>query len=129
MLSRCYYNKNAAFNRYGGRGIKVCDQWKNDFESFYNWAKANGYNESLTIDRIDNDGDYTPSNCRWVSVSEQANNRSTNRHLTINGERLTISQIARKYNLNDNSLRTRLKNGSTQEDVEYWCNLERRALL
>lgn len=75
MKQRCYYKKHVRFERYGGRGIIVCDEWKNDFLKFYEWAMSNGYSDNLTLDRIDNDGNYEPSNCRWVTPKEQFENQ------------------------------------------------------
>ena len=83
MKRRCYNKQNARYDRYGGRGITVCDEWLNNFQSFYDWAISNGYSDDLTIDRIDNDGNYEPSNCRWSTAKEQCNNRGSNINITI----------------------------------------------
>lgn len=84
MKRRCCDPGNQRYHQYGGRGITVCDEWRNDFKKFYEWAMANGYDENAprgqcTIDRIDNDGDYSPDNCRWVDMKTQRNNRSDSR--------------------------------------------------
>ena len=80
MKRRCYNKNNKDYGRYGGRGIVMCDEWKNDFMSFYSWAINNGYRDDLTIDRINNDGIYEPDNCKWVTMKEQAQNRSTTKN-------------------------------------------------
>ena len=90
---------------------------KNSFENFYNWAMANGYQDNLTIDRIDNNGNYEPSNCRWITKKEQLNNTSRNKFYVIKGERLTLTQIAQKYNINVNTLYKRERLGKREEDL------------
>lgn len=75
MKSRCEQPNNNRYYRYGARGIRVCDEWKNSFESFYEWAMNNGYREDLTIERKDNDGNYCPENCEWITLAEQAKNK------------------------------------------------------
>ena len=84
MKTRCYNPKDEHYARYGSRGITVCDAWRNDFQAFYDWAIANGYDENAprgkcTIDRIDNDKGYYPDNCRWADMKTQNNNKSTKR--------------------------------------------------
>ncbi len=84
MKNRCYNPKTHNYHRYGGRGITVCDEWRNDFGKFYEWAMANGYDENApymqcTIDRIDNDKGYSPNNCRWADAKTQVHNRSVSR--------------------------------------------------
>lgn len=89
----------------------MCDEWINNPQSFYDWAICNGYKKELTIDRINVDGNYEPSNCRWATKEEQDNNRRTNRRITYKGETKTLSQWAKKYNINTTTLSDRLKTG------------------
>lgn len=111
MKQRCYNTKNASYQYYGPKGIKVCDEWLEDFMNFYNWAIKNGYRENLTIDRIDSDKDYCPDNCRWVTCKEQMINRKSNHWTTYKESTKTLSQWAEEYNLTVSCLKWRLKNG------------------
>jgi hypothetical protein len=92
MIRRCYYPSHAAYKNYGGRGIRVCDQWRRDPQAFLAWAKQTGYRHTggsrnrLSLNRIDNNGDYSPENCTWSTDDEQAGNRTNNRWITIGGE-------------------------------------------
>lgn len=92
IKKRCYNPHDARYDRYGGRGIGVCQEWKDNFQAFYDWAMQNGYDESLTIDRIDNDCDYCPENCRWTDSKTQARNRSTNVRITIGNATKTLTE-------------------------------------
>ena len=76
MKKRCYNKKDKRYSSYGGRGITICDEWLNDFNSFYDWSMEHGYREDLTIDRIDNDGNYEPLNCQWITRSENSTKRN-----------------------------------------------------
>ena len=92
MKGRCYNKGNARYADWGGRGIEVCEQWRNSFESFYTWAMANGYQDNLTIDRIDNNGNYCPENCRWVGQQEHCRHRRSNINLTIGHSTRTLME-------------------------------------
>lgn len=110
MHERCSRPKHPHFKSYGGRGIKVCEEWKS-YESFRDWALSNGYSDDLTIDRKDNDGNYEPSNCRWITIKEQAANKSTNHYITVNGENIIISECSRRYGIPKSTIRWREMNG------------------
>lgn len=103
LRSRCYCKTNKSFHNYGGRGIKICNEWQN-FQTFHEWAYSNGYNENAkymecTLDRIDVNGNYEPSNCRWVNMKTQNNNRRNNHLITYNNETHTIAEWSEIYNI------------------------------
>lgn len=95
MLSRCYNPKSISYCYYGKKGITVCDEWKVSFESFANWADQNNYNDSLSIERIDNSKGYSPENCCWIPLSEQANNKTTTVLYTHDGETHNLKEWCR----------------------------------
>lgn len=108
MKQRCYNKNNKSYNNYGGRGIIVYSEWKNEFMNFYNWAINNGYDSGLTLDRINVNGNYEPNNCRWVNQLNQQNNRRNNRFITYLGETKTLCQWSRVLNIPSFTLRKRL---------------------
>ena len=95
MISRCGIKTDTNYKFYGGRGISVCKSWKNDFVKFYEWAISNGYKEGLTIERKDNNKDYSENNCKWATMQEQANNKRTTRLITVDGITKTQTEWAR----------------------------------
>lgn len=119
MYCRCYYAGTNKYNNYGGKGIKVCEEWKHTqgFINFYNWAMGNGYDESLTLDRIDNDGNYEPQNCRWVTPKQQGRNKSNNVFYEFNGETKTGSQWCEEYGVSYTTFKDRLQRGWTIEQA------------
>ena len=119
MRKRCLNPLAHGYENYGGRGIKVCDEWleKDGFIKFKEWALANGYEKGLSLDRIDNNGNYEPSNCRWATDREQANNRRNNVLVTYKGETHTISEWAKKTGLKESCIRYRFHHGWKEEDL------------
>ena len=107
MRKRCYSSKEPAYKDYGGRGIFVCDEWRNDYNSFLNWSLINGYKKGLSIDRIDNNKGYTPDNCRFVDNYMQANNKRNNIILELKGEKKTLPNWAREFNISAKKLYAR----------------------
>lgn len=111
MKARCNKQNHQDYPRYGGRGITICSEWLSDFKQFYNWAINNGYQDNLTIDRIDVNGNYEPSNCRWATIKQQANNRRTSHFITINNETLSLTEWANKVGLDRSTLQKRIDSG------------------
>lgn len=111
IKDRCFNEKCASFKYYGGRGIKMCKEWKDDFATFKDWAIQNGYKEDLTIDRIDVNGDYCPENCRWITMEEQQKNKRNVKKITYNGETHSISEWAKITGIKYGTLWNRIKKG------------------
>lgn len=114
IKQRCYNKNNSSYKYYGSRGIKVCKEWLLSVESFYEWLHQNGYNScanygEFTVDRIDNNGDYSPENCRLVTLKEQCYNRRSNNLITYNNETKTLTEWSKQYNININTLKKRIK--------------------
>lgn len=120
MRDRCYLLSANEYKNYGGKGIKVCEEWndkKTGLISFAEWAYSNGYDENLTIDRINVNGDYEPSNCRWLTRQEQNNNTSRNINITYNGETHNIKEWSKILGVSDKTLTGRIRRGWKLEDV------------
>jgi hypothetical protein len=114
MKARCHSKTCSKYGRYGARGIQVCDEWRNSFASFEEWAVGNGFQENLQLDRIDNSKGYSPSNCRWVSCIQNQANRD--RSLIFpSGE--TTAEVAKRLGMAPNSIRERLKRGMSKEQA------------
>jgi hypothetical protein len=117
IKKRCNNKNCKAFKNYGGRGIKICDEWSNDFLVFYAWSCISGYADNLSIDRIDNDGDYCPENCKWVTTEEQNRNTRQCIYVTIEGVIKTISEWARIAGVCIKTFKRRLALGLTGKDL------------
>ena len=108
IKQRCYNPKFPKFNDYGGRDISVCDEWKNNIDSFIKWALENGYKDEFSIDRINNDGNYCPENCRWADNETQANNKRTNHYIIYKGKKYTVTTFCKAFNLNRDIINQRI---------------------
>lgn len=111
MKSRCYLKNSGCYERYGGRGIIVCEDWKNDFSTFKQWALSSGYNDNLTIERIDFNGNYEPSNCTWIPLPEQSNNRRSSIFIEYQGQTMNLKQWSDKLGIKYGTLNSRYKRG------------------
>jgi hypothetical protein len=111
MKSRCFNTSNKYYKDYGGRGITVCSEWINDISKFYEWSILNGHSSVLTIDRINNDGNYEPSNCRWVGMDVQSYNKRSTIIITINGISKNFLEWSKETGLRIDCLKGRIKRG------------------
>lgn len=116
MKNRCCRKNHETYPWYGGRGIRICEDWT-DYEAFEKWALSSGYGPNLTIDRIDVNGDYTPENCRWITRKDQAYNRRDNHRLTFRGETLTITEWAKRIECTPTCIYYRLNAGWNLEEI------------
>ena len=112
MLARTERTTDQRYSYYGGRGIRVCEEW-HDYIAFSKWAKENGYDETLSIERIDVNGNYCPENCKWATIYEQANNKRYNVFVSYNGKEKSMAEWSRIYGINYQTLMTRYRNGNT----------------
>lgn len=119
MLDRCNNPKSTAYKYYGAKGIRICDEWENDFGKFYEWAVCNGYSENLTIERLSYDDDYKPSNCKWIPFHEQAKNSRQCHYEIIDGEKLCLAEIARKYNIPYGTIKDRYSHGKRGKQLTF----------
>jgi len=110
MKERCLYPSQTSYKNYGGKGVKVCKEWL-DFSVFREWAVANGYNDNLSIDRIDSNGNYEPSNCRWVTKTNQARNNSHNTMIEIEGKTKCLAEWCEIYGISHKTVGSRIKRG------------------
>jgi hypothetical protein len=118
----------SAYSSYGKRNISVCKEWKDNFVSFKDWALKNGYADNLTIDRIDNNGDYEPNNCRWATYTQQENNRSNNTKVTIGKETYTLAEWSRKIGICSATISNRLKSGWSDSELFIKPNFNNKNL-
>lgn len=117
MKSRCYNPQRSKYAIYGGRGITVCDEWLHDFKAFYDWAMANGYQDDLSIDRIDPNLNYCPGNCRWITLREQSRNKRNNYSITINGETKNLADWCEQYSKKYTTVLYRIQRGWSPEEA------------
>lgn len=117
MIDRCHNNKCHNYKNYGGRGIKICDEWLNNFKTFYDWAIKNGYQKNLTIERIDVNGNYEPSNCCWITKGEQGYNKTNTVYITIDGVKRSLREWSIISGLSKSLIYNRLKRGYTGNEL------------
>lgn len=117
IITRCYNKRATHYSRYGGRNITVCEDWLKDFKCFRDWSLSNGYTDELSIDRINNDLGYEPSNCRWVNSKSQSRNTSTNKMITLYNETKPLIEWCESFGINYRTVQDRLKRGWTIFDA------------
>lgn len=118
IIARCYNKNNQEYHRYGGRGIVVCEDWRNSSEPFIAWGLANGYKRGLSIDRINNDGNYSPGNCTFITRGENAKKKCSSKYLTANGKTMTLCEWSRYLNRNIGYLGYWMRKGGIEKAEE-----------
>lgn len=118
MKQRCYDHNRKDYQRYGGRGIQVCEQWKSNYNAFKSWCLANGYKQGLQLDRINNDGNYSPGNCRWVTPKENTLNRSTKKIIDVDGKLLNVTQWANLIGVSHQAIDYHIRVGNAEEFIK-----------
>lgn len=116
MRKRCNNKNSVGYKNYGGRGIGICSEWDN-FVNFYDWSIRNNYAESLTLDRINNDGNYEPSNCRWATMKQQSNNSRHNHYITINGVTKLLHEWSEHIGITPANVLARLSKGYSDDEM------------
>lgn len=111
MRKRCYKPNSDRYKNYGARGITICDDWKNNYSNFYKWAYSNGYNDNLTIERIDINGNYEPSNCTWITMKDQAKNRTSNKWVCIDNVKYSPQELEKIYKIPVKTIYARIARG------------------
>lgn len=119
MIQRCCNPNAKNYPRYGGRGVTVCEEWK-EFKKFYEWSKISGYSDNLTIERLDNNGNYCPENCTWITKQKQMRNTRRNHYIKCNDEELTLTEWARKFDMNVETLRYQVNHNNFKSFVSYY---------
>ena len=124
MKTRCYNPNVHGFKNYGGRGITVCEEWESDFVNFYNWAVETGYNDELTIERVDVNGNYEPENCMWIKADEQSKNRRGNIYIELNGKTDTLKGWCDELGFPYKIVHQRMKrrNLDPKENLKWYMN-------
>lgn len=129
MLDRCYCKTHKDYKDYGKRGIIVCQEWLDDFMNFYKWAMNHKYNDNLTIDRINVNGNYEPSNCRWVTNKEQQNNKRSSVYLTYQGKTQTMTQWSNELGINYGTIKSRKKYGWSDKECLFGKNKSKQQII
>lgn len=119
MYSRCYTESDKSYKWYGGKGVKICDEWLQDPKTFEQWALDNGYKDTLTIDRIDSNGDYEPQNCRWITLSENTRRAGMPNWITVGDETLTGRQWSKRLGIGINRINTVVRESGIDEAILF----------